>query len=540
MIVSNKMLYDINDVYIKPSLHYGSGINSRNDVNLNQTFKSLQFPVPIISSPMSTVTEIQLANAMTVNGLIGILHRLMDKTFILNSIKAGKLLPGFGYAIGNNITNLTAEDDEIISHASIICIDVANGYMKSLADTVKYIKSKYNKPVMTGNIVTKEGYEFLSDAGADYIRVGIGTGCFTPEMIVKTSTSDKQIQDIHIGDLVYTHTGKLQPVIDTMLYKHQGTIISIDGIKSTENHEYFVIEKQYYNKQTHDVNSDNYLQYGKWVPAKDLNPDIHFLVISIIKPTFTHFGLHSIQSIKREEYDGFVYDLTVAEDHSYNIDGFAVHNSACSTPVVTGIYYPIVQALTEIREFKDTHNYDSVIVMDGGMKSFGDISKAIALGADIVMLGSMMANLNESAGDRYVRETVDGKTTYLEVREYVIENSEIGRDEVETYANFSDHEFINRFSYLFVNKPLYKKYYGMSSKEANKQFNKKRTAEGVSTFVELHDVYLNQFLVELKGALGSTLSYVGVENITELYSNAEVYYVSEASYHRSNPHILSK
>ena len=57
-----------------------------------------------------------------------------------------------------------------------------------------------------------------------------------------------------------------------------------------------------------------------------------------------------ITSITKHEYNGFVYDLSVKDNCSYNINGIIVHNSGCLTASNTGIYMPYFSLLKEINE----------------------------------------------------------------------------------------------------------------------------------------------------------------------------------------------
>ena len=97
--------------------------------------------------------------------------------------------------------------------------------------------------------------------------MGIGGGCFTPDSIVRTETGTKTIFDVKIGDKIQTHTGKWQKVLNKFKFTDKKKIIKINDIKSTENHEFYVLDKKYKNI----VNDDNIHKYAKWIPAKNLN-----------------------------------------------------------------------------------------------------------------------------------------------------------------------------------------------------------------------------------------------------------------------------
>ena len=67
--------------------------------------------------------------------------------------------------------------------ADVLCLDSSDGFSQWQADTIKFVKENYNVPIGAGNVVDADGFNFLADAGADFIKVGIGGGsiCITRE-----------------------------------------------------------------------------------------------------------------------------------------------------------------------------------------------------------------------------------------------------------------------------------------------------------------------------------------------------------------------
>ena len=161
-------------------------------------------------------------------------------------------------------------------HPLRICIDLANGHMKCLLDLVKKIKEAYGNKIiiMTGNIANPETYKYYEEAGVEYCRVSIGTGCFTGDMLVETSNGLKPIKDIKIGDYVKTHTGDYEEVTDTMSFYRNEKLYDIDGIKCTGNHEFYVIKQEDIDK----VTEDNISEYAFWVRADEIDKNKHYLV----------------------------------------------------------------------------------------------------------------------------------------------------------------------------------------------------------------------------------------------------------------------
>jgi IMP dehydrogenase/GMP reductase len=93
-----------------------------------------------------------------------------------------------------------------------------------------------------------------------------------------------------------------------------------------------------------------------------------------------------------------VYDIEVdCPTHSFVAGNAIVHNSICTTRVVAGVGVPQVTAIYDVAQVAARHGVP--VIADGGITSSGDVAKAIAAGADTVMLGSMFAGTDESPGD---------------------------------------------------------------------------------------------------------------------------------------------
>ncbi len=90
-----------------------------------------------------------------------------------------------------------------------------------------------------------------------------------------------------------------------------------------------------------------------------------------------------------------IFNLEVAEDHTYIANRVAVHN--CTTRVVTGAGVPQITAIDECK--RATQAAGVPLIADGGIKFSGDVAKAIAAGADTVMIGSLFAGTEEAPGE---------------------------------------------------------------------------------------------------------------------------------------------
>lgn len=173
----------------------------RSDADLSSALHpNIILKVPIISSPMDTVTEAAMAIAIASAGGLGVIHRnvtVADQASIVRETKkaqvtspdssatdsSGRLLVGAAVGIGSDFD----ERLEALIDASIdlVVIDSGHGYTKVMVESVKTIKSRYpSLPVMAGNIATYDGASTLIEAGADMLRVGMGPGSICTTRIV--------------------------------------------------------------------------------------------------------------------------------------------------------------------------------------------------------------------------------------------------------------------------------------------------------------------------------------------------------------------
>jgi IMP dehydrogenase len=163
--------------------------------------------------------------------------------------------------------------------------------------------------------------------------------------------------------------------------------------------------------------------------------------------------------------------------------------SMCTTRLVTGHGVPQASALIEVVRLKKYYP-NLKIIADGGIKNSGDIAKALALGADAVMVGSLFAGCTETPG-----ETINGKKAYR----------------------------------------------GMASREARQNFDpnlhNNYTPEGVAT-LKPHIGPVEDVIKGLAGGLRSALSYSGAYTLEEFRQKARLMLVTSSSYHEGTPHGL--
>jgi len=168
MKIKKALTFD--DVTIVPKY---SDIKSRKECDTTSHVSDIILDIPIISSPMETVTGREMCVRLQELGCLGILHRFMEaeKQAILMLSLSDRLKAA---AVGVN--DKERIDLLIENGIHIIDIDVAHGHHKNVKETIEYIREYPNIMIMAGAVATYEATRALMEWGADIIRVGVGGG----------------------------------------------------------------------------------------------------------------------------------------------------------------------------------------------------------------------------------------------------------------------------------------------------------------------------------------------------------------------------
>ena len=165
------------DVLLVPRI---SSVTSRADIDISSAIGNNQFSLPVISSPMDTVTGHSMASKMCTHGGFGIIHRynsIKDQAAaVTKTINAGSTQ--VAAAVGVTSDFVERAEALVSSGVFLLCIDVAHGHHTNVERAIKTLKDRFGKEVsiMAGNVATAEGFADLEDWGADAVRVGIGGG----------------------------------------------------------------------------------------------------------------------------------------------------------------------------------------------------------------------------------------------------------------------------------------------------------------------------------------------------------------------------
>ena len=150
-----------------------SEIRSRIEPNTKTKFLDLELGLPVISSPMDSVTGIVMAKELTKLGCLGIVNRFDSSIQEITSAQ-GKEEGIKAVSIALNTPDDVIE--KLAEYKFIICIDTANANNKAVLQKCIEVKKKYNVKIILGNIAHGATLKQLVDAGADAVRIGIGGG----------------------------------------------------------------------------------------------------------------------------------------------------------------------------------------------------------------------------------------------------------------------------------------------------------------------------------------------------------------------------
>lgn len=179
------------------------------------------------------------------------------------------------------------------------------------------------------------------------------------------------------------------------------------------------------------------------------------------------------------------------------------NGGGCLTTQQTGVGYPMGSLISECYEIKLEGEYSTYIVADGGMKKYSDIIKALALGADFVMIGNIFNKALESAAPTYW-----------------------GKLKVGTALAAILYE---------AGCTLHKEYRGMSTKQAQVALGNKnpKTSEGIIKRQEV-EYTLSKWVENFESYLRSAMSYTNSRTLIDFIGKANIELITKNSYLRFN------
>lgn len=173
-ILEKKLTYD--DVLLKPQK---TDVDSLSSVETSVSLCGINLEIPMLSAPMDTVTERDMAEALADEGGIGVVHRFLEADKQASVVEGVSPVAG---AVGLDEFDRCKKLVDV--GVDLLVADIAHGHHESFLEFIRKVSHRFDVPVAAGNVATKDAALDLAEAGADAVKVGVGPGaaCTTREM----------------------------------------------------------------------------------------------------------------------------------------------------------------------------------------------------------------------------------------------------------------------------------------------------------------------------------------------------------------------
>lgn len=454
-----------------------SPIRSRKDVDLSTRLsRNIKLNIPIVSANMDTVTESAMAISMARNGGVGIIHRFMpverQVDEVLKVKRAESIIIEHPYTISPNSTVHDAR--RLMQEKGVKGLPVVDGNGKLLG-------------ILTTRDLLFENKDSVS-------RV---SELMTPAKDLLTARVGTSVD--HARELLRKRKIEKLPVVDEEGYL-RGLITSKDMVTLAERPEACKDSKGQLI-----VGAAIGIREGYLDRARELvKAGVDVLVVDVAHG-HSDWVLEVVRRLKRELSDVDVIAGNVATPEGTKdlieagADAVKVgigSGSICITRIVTGAGVPQLTAVLECAEAAKDRNIP--VIADGGIRTSGDITKALAAGASCAMVGSLLAGTEESPGVEVMR---NGRKYKLH-RGMASVGASMKRGTQEAEDDSALLEYV---------------------------------AEGIEAFVPYRG-NSHEIIVQLVGGVRSGLSYCGARTLAELRQNASFVRLTPAALKESYAH----
>ena len=475
---NNKILseaFTFDDVLLQPA--YSDILPSQVDVSSYLT-KNIKLNIPLISSPMDTVTESSLAIAIALKGGMGIIHKNMTIDDQVKEVKKVKR-----------------------SQSTIIKDPVTLNKNSTVKDALQIMKK--NKiggiPIVDENnylhgIVTNRDIRFHKDLKVKLSKI------MTSENLI-TAQNDTDL--FKAEQLLKKHKIEKLPIVNT-----KNILVGLVTYKDILK-----------NKSMPDACKDRFgrLRVGAAIGNElDYEKRLNKLIgqgVDVIVIDTAHAHSKSVISLCKKIKKNYEIDLIVGNVAtasavkdlvSAGADAIKVGigpGSICTTRIIAGVGVPQLSAIIECS--KGLKESKIPLIADGGIRFSGDIVKAISAGANVVMIGSLLAGTKETPGEIILYEG----------RKY------------KTYRGMGSVEAME--------KGARDRYFQQNEKEKNKL-----VPEGIVGRVPFKGD-ASEVIYQLVGGLKSGMGYTGSKDINNLKANTKFVKISNAASIEGHPHNIN-
>jgi len=448
-----------------------------NEVDIKSKFsKNINLNIPIVSAAMDTVTESKMAIAMAQEGGLGVLHKSMTIKNQADKVKKVKRSES-----GMILDPVTLKENSLVSEAKNCMREYSIGGIPIVN----------NKNVLIG-IVTNRDLRFENDNSKKLSEVMTKSNLVTADVGVTMQEAESILQKHKIEKL---------PVVNS---KNE-----LSGLITFRDIQKLSLKPK--------SNKDDFgrLKVAAAIGVSDDSIDRCKALVDagvdaiVIDTAHGHSKgvINVLKQIKKQysKIDVIVGNIATAEAAKFLVkagaDGIKVGigpGSICTTRVIAGVGYPQLSAIYEVSNAIKGSGVS--VIADGGIKYTGDITKAIAAGADCVMLGSLLAGTKESPGETVIYE---------------------GR-KFKTYRGMGSIEAMQKGSK--------DRYFQSSVNESNKL-----VPEGVVGRVP-YKGDLVESIHQFAGGIRSGMGYCGCKTINDLKENGKFVQITGAGLQESHPH----
>lgn len=448
-----------------------------NEVNISTYLtKNIKLNVPIVSAAMDTVTESAMAIAMAREGGLGFIHKNM------------------------NIESQASEVDKVKRYENGMILNPITVTKEETLENVEKVCKRYNisgLPVVDDQnhlvgMITRRDVKYLPKDNTKVEEVMTKTNLITAQM--GTSLEEAKI-------ILWKNRIEKLPIVDEN-YRLVGLITSKD-IDNIGNHPNACKDQQ------------GRLRCGAAVGVgADTMQRVDALVsagVDVITVDSAHGHsrnvIETVRKIRAKYPDldliaGNIVTASAAKELA-EAGANAVKvgigpGSICTTRIVAGVGVPQITAIQEVAEYCKANNIK--LIADGGIKFSGDIVKAIAAGADVVMLGSLLAGCTESPGEEVL----------FQGRKFKV--------------------YVGMGSLAAMKRGSADRYF--QSKDTQ---TKKLVPEGIEGRVA-YKGNLSDSIYQLCGGLLSGMGYCGAATIEDLKQNSVFVQITAAGLKESHPH----